>query len=90
MREKKYRAKYTGMSEISRIAEIIDETSILAKAGNWEIINAMVAAFDYANAPEIESIAVLRSTYPIRSKLPDWPHAVNKARAILGDKLRGL
>jgi hypothetical protein len=77
--------------EFQRIGEIIDHTSALAHAGDWEALDEYVRNFDYPHEAPVFIIAVLRSTYPMREKLRFWKDAVERASRFVGeDELRGL
>ncbi len=67
------------MRDMKRIGEIIQYTSRLAYAGEWETLDEYVRSFDYAHEEPVFTIAVLRSTYAMRTKLRYWKDAVQRA-----------
>ena len=77
--------------DMKRIGEIIDYTSKLAYAGEWEKLDEYVRSFDYAYEEPVMVIAVLRSTYAMREKLRYWKDAVQRASLFLDpSELKGL
>lgn len=70
------------------IGDIIDHVSMSAYENQWEALNKDLSSLNFAELTEVQIIAWMRSTWPMRSRLSGWQSALCKAKEAL--EARGL
>lgn len=76
----------------TEVSRIVDDIWAFFSAQDWDGLDLYIRAFDFETHPPLYGLAVLRTSYPGRAKLPSWNMVVENAKLIYRDLdlLRGL